>query len=44
MIAKTIESALFKTERVKPDSYEALKWTDTQARRLAEEYIKANGQ
>ena len=40
-IAKTIEAALMKTERVKPDSYAVLKETDGRARCLAEEYIRA---
>ena len=39
-IAETIEAALAKTERVKPDSYEALKATDARARALAKEYIQ----
>ncbi len=38
-IAETIEAALLKTERVKPDSYEALKQTDERARALAREFI-----
>ena len=40
-IAKTIEAALMKTERMKPDSYEVLKETDKRARCLAEEYIRS---
>jgi 1-deoxy-D-xylulose-5-phosphate reductoisomerase len=40
-IADTIESALQKTERVKPDSYVVLCETDKCARALAEEYIKS---
>ena len=40
-IAETIEAALLKTERVKPDSYEALKATDERARALAKEYIQS---
>ena len=40
-IADTIEAALLKTERAKPDSYEALKATDERARALAKEYIKS---
>lgn len=39
-IADTIEDALKKTERAKPDSYGALAETDKRARALAEEYIK----
>ena len=39
-IAETIEAVLLKTERVKPDSYAALKATDERARELAREYIK----
>ncbi|MBE5747892.1 MAG: 1-deoxy-D-xylulose-5-phosphate reductoisomerase [Clostridiales bacterium] len=39
-IADTIEDALKKTERAKPDSYAALVDTDTRARALAREYIK----
>ena len=38
-IAKTIEAALMKTERMKPDSYAVLKETDERARSLAKEYI-----
>ena len=38
-IAETIEKALMKTERIMPDSYEALKATDERARALAKEYI-----
>lgn len=41
-IAETIEVALGKTERAKPDSYAVLKETDARARALAEEYIKSN--
>ena len=40
-IAETIEAALAKTERIKPDSYEALKATDAQARALAKAYIQS---
>ena len=40
-IAETIEDALYKTERVKADSYAALKETDVRARALAEEFIFA---
>ena len=39
-IADTIEDALQKAERIKPDSYMALRETDKRARALAEEYIK----
>ncbi len=39
-IADTIEDALKKTERAKPDSYTVLCETDKRARALAEEYIK----
>jgi len=39
-IAETIEYALARTERMKADSYEALKATDEKARALALEYIK----
>ena len=39
-IAKTIEWALSRTERVTPDSYEILKETDGRARALAKEYIE----
>ncbi len=39
-IAKTMEAALFKTERAKPVSYEILRETDARARALAEEYCK----
>ena len=39
-IAETIEAAMQKTERLKPDSYEVLAQTDARARALAEEYIK----
>ncbi|MBQ8229075.1 MAG: 1-deoxy-D-xylulose-5-phosphate reductoisomerase [Clostridia bacterium] len=39
-IAKTIQSALEKTERVRVDSYAALKETDARARALAREYIE----
>lgn len=39
-IAETIERALMKTERITPDSYEALKATDGRARALAKEYIE----
>lgn len=38
-IAKTMESALDKTERVSPDDYVVLKETDARARALAKEYI-----
>ncbi|MBE5740239.1 MAG: 1-deoxy-D-xylulose-5-phosphate reductoisomerase, partial [Clostridiales bacterium] len=38
-IANTIEAALMKTERMKPDSYDVLKVTDERARCFAEEYI-----
>lgn len=38
-IAKTIEDALYKTERVQPTSYDVLKETDARARALAKEYI-----
>ena len=38
-IAETIEAALMKTERITPDSYEALKATDERARALAKECI-----
>ena len=38
-IAETMEVALLKTERAKPDSYEALKQTDERARALAKEFI-----
>jgi 1-deoxy-D-xylulose-5-phosphate reductoisomerase len=38
-IAETIEAALLKTERVKAESYAALKTTDERARALAKEYI-----
>lgn len=38
-IANTIEAALMKTERMKPDSYDVLKATDERARCFAEEYI-----
>ena len=40
-IAETIEAALMKTERMKPDSYEVLKATDEQARALAKAYIQS---
>ena len=40
-IAETIEAALMKTERIKSDSYEALKATDEQARALAKAYIQS---
>ena len=40
-IAETIEAALMKTERIKPDSYEVLKATDEQARALAKAYIQS---
>ena len=40
-IAETIETALAKTERIKPDSYEALMATDAQARALAKAYIQS---
>ena len=40
-MAETIEAALMKTERIKPDSYEALKATDEQARALAKAYIQS---
>lgn len=39
-IADTIEDALKKTERAKPDGYGALLQTDERARALAKEYIK----
>lgn len=39
-IADTIEDALKKTERAKPESYGVLSETDRRARALAEEYIK----
>ena len=39
-IAKTIESALSKTDRMKTESYAILKETDERARALAWEYIK----
>lgn len=39
-IAKTIQSALEKTERVRVDGYAALKETDARARALAREYIE----
>ena len=39
-IAETIETALLKTERATPDSYEGLKATDERARALAREYIE----
>ena len=39
-IADTIEAALEKTERMKPDSYAVLLETDVRARALAREYIK----
>jgi 1-deoxy-D-xylulose-5-phosphate reductoisomerase len=39
-IAETIERVLMKTERITPDSYEALKATDGRARALAKEYIE----
>jgi 1-deoxy-D-xylulose-5-phosphate reductoisomerase len=39
-IADAIEYALSKTERIKADSYEALKQTDEEARAKAEEYVK----
>lgn len=39
-IADTIEDALKKTERAKPDCYQALLETDERARALAREYIK----
>ncbi len=38
-IAETIEAALSKTERCKPDSYAALLQTDLRARALASEFI-----
>ena len=38
-IAETIEAALFKTERLAADNYEALLATDLAARAYAEEYI-----
>ncbi len=40
-IAETIEAALMKTERMKPDRYEVLKATDEQARALAKAYIQS---
>ena len=40
-IAETIEAALMKTERMKPDGYEVLKATDEQARALAKAYIQS---
>ena len=40
-IAKTIESALAKTQRAKCENYEVLRETDSRARALAEEYIKS---
>ena len=39
-IADTIEDALKKTERAKPENYGVLSETDRRARALAEEYIK----
>ena len=39
-IAKTIQSALEKTERMRPESYAILKETDARARALAREYIE----
>ena len=39
-IADTIEYALEKTERIKADSYQALRMTDARARALAEEFVK----
>ncbi len=42
-IAKTMEAALFQTERIKADSYEVLKETDVRARALACEYIEKMG-
>ena len=39
-IAETIEAALLKTERMKPDCYESLQATDERARALAREYIE----
>lgn len=38
-IANTIQSALEKTERMRPDGYATLKETDARARALAREYI-----
>ncbi len=42
-IAETIQAALGKTERQKPDSYEVLQDTDLRARALASEYITRLG-
>ena len=39
-IAKTIQYALEKTERIKPDSYEILQETDARARALAKAFIE----
>ena len=39
-IAETIQYALEKTERVKPESYEILKETDVRARALARAFIE----
>lgn len=38
-IAETMEAAVLKTDRVKPESYAALQVTDDRARALAKEYI-----
>ena len=39
-IAETIQYALEKTERVKPESYEILQETDARARALARAFIE----
>ncbi len=42
-IGKTIEEALYQTQRCKATSYEVLKETDARARALAREYIQRRG-